>query len=169
MGGDFGSMCSSECIVNIDVAQGRNTQRQRWVVLFLALITSAILKENDLPGPDRKRGRPAIGGGNPIRDQPHFAAKEFAQPLGNRCERIFASYFTLDRPAKMGSHHDRSAGIERKSNSWYRSPDPSVIRNGTVVVQRDVQVGADKDPLPGQCLIDETFELHLRGLLEIVR
>ena len=75
------------------------------------------------------------------------AAKQFAQALRHRCQRVFGLELTLGRSAQVRRDHHRGAGVERHANARQRGADARVFGDGAAVVLRDVEVGSDEDAL----------------------
>ena len=62
-----------------DVAQCRHLARQHLVVFFLALVQTAILKQDHLTGLN-------IDAIHPIAHQPHLTTEQLAESDGHRCQ-----------------------------------------------------------------------------------
>ena len=130
-------MCGAKRVVDIDVAQGSHLARQCFVVLFLAWVDAAVLQHHHLTG----RNRHAI---DPIGQHWHVASKQFAQAFGHGGQGIFGFECAFGGAAQMAGHHDRSTCSQGHFDAGHGGADARVLADATVVIERDVQVGADE-------------------------
>ena len=135
-------MGGAEGVVDIDVGQRGELAGQRFVVLLLALVQAAVLEQHDL-------ARLHFDAIDPVGDQRHFAAEQFAQARGDRRQRVFRLERAFGRTTQVRRHHHGGAGFERHPDARHRGADAGVFGDAAGVVLRDVEIGADEDALPG--------------------
>ena len=152
--GRFGAVCGTEGIHHPDIAERGHFLREFLVALLLALVAAAVFQHDDFAGLDFKT---AI---HPVLHQTNRFAEQFAHARGDRCQGIFGFEFAFGRAAQVRGDHHRRAFFKRVADTRQGGADTGVIGNGKAVVLRDVEVGADEHPLPGNVEIGESFESH---------
>ena len=114
------------------------------VLAGLAGVEADVLQQRDLAvgeAVDRRAGRVADGVGG----ERDVGAEQLAEPGGHRAQRVAVLGRAL-RAAEVGGHDHPGAGVGERLDRRHAGPDPAVVGDRGAV-ERDVQVGADQDPL----------------------
>ena len=142
IGRGLGTVCSAKGVMHKNIAQRGHFARQRFAVFFLAHIHAAVFKQHQLAGLDRY----AI---NPVGVQGDRAAKQLSHALGHRRQGISGAQQAFGRTAEVRGDHHRSASLKRQTDTGQRGPDAGVFGDGALRILRHIEVGADKNTLPG--------------------
>ena len=121
-GGSVCTVCGAECVVDVNVSHVSHSLCQRSVVLGLALFKANILKQNDLARLNLSGQLLSVLAYN-VLCQLDFLAKQLAQALSDRSQRILHVYFAL-RTAEVRAQ-DLAGGlmVTQPSEADYRNPE----------------------------------------------
>ena len=140
-------MCGAECVVDVNVSHVSHSLCQRSVVLGLALFKANILKQNDLARLNLSGQLLSVLAYN-VLCQLDFLAKQLAQALSDRSQRILHVYFAL-RTAEVRAQDYSSVVIQQVVNGLQRSTDALVVGDVAVLVLRYVKIAAGNYLLAG--------------------
>ena len=146
-GGSVCTVCGAECVVDVNVSHVSHSLCKRSVVLGLALFKANILKQNDLARLNLSGQLLSILAYN-VLCQLDFLAKQLAQALSNRSQRILHVYFAL-RTAEVRAQDYSSVVIQQVVNGLQRSTDALVVGDVAVLVLRYVKIAAGNYLLAG--------------------
>ena len=133
-------MGGGEGVVHIDIAKRRHLAREHIVVGLLAALEAHVLAQDRLTGRDRDAGKPVLA-------EPDLAAEQRGQRRGDRCQgqRCVIAPF-LGAP-EVRDHQHPGPGPQGLLDGGERGPDAGIVGD-TAVLDGDIQVLADQDPLP---------------------
>ena len=140
IGRTFGSVGRTKSVIHKDVAQGRQLARQRFGVFLLADIDAAVFQQHHLARLD-------LYAVDPIGQQRHLAPQQACQARGHRRQGVFGFEGPFDRAPQVTGHHNGRPSVQRHLDARHRGTDARVLGNGSLAVQRHIQVGTDENAL----------------------
>ena len=150
-------MRGAEGVMHKNIAQRGHLARQRFVVLFLALVQAAVLQHHQLAGLHFH----AI---DPVGHHGNVALHQLAQTLSHWHQRIRRLEFAFRGTPEVRSHHDRRASIQRHLQTRHRRPDARVLGDSATRVLRHIQISTDEHALASHLAagaqIGKTDEIH---------
>jgi hypothetical protein len=136
LGGGVRAVRRAERVVDVDVGQRGVPLRQLRVVLGLPVEEAHVLDHHDL----------GVRHLIEVRRQLHVDPEQLAQPAGGRLERELR--VAALRPPEMGEQHELPRPLLAElAQRRQRSLDPGVVGDLARVVQWNVEVDADENPL----------------------
>ena len=118
------------------------------VLARLAGVEPDVFQQGDVTlgeaGDDGLGRRPHRVGGEG--DRP---AEQLAHPADDRSQRVFLLGGTLG-PPEVGAHNDACTRLGQRLDGRHRRPDPAVVGDIAVTVERDIEIRTDEDALTAQ-------------------
>ncbi len=141
-GGGLGAMRGPKCIVHKDIAQTSDALRQGRVVFLFARVKATVFQQHHFTGCSGY----AI---KPIRLQLYRLTQDVAQARGDRCQGVLGLGLAFGGTAQMGGHQNRAGpGLQGHANRWHTGAHPRVFGNGTMRIQRHIQISPNQYPPP---------------------
>src|SRR6185437_4204106 len=142
----------AERVHDEDLAKVGHPAGERRVVLLLALVEAHVLTEH------RGAGL-AIDALEPVAPQRHGLAEQLREPRRDGFQRQRLIGLALLRPAQVREDEDLGALLERVADRRQRRADPR-IAGDDAILDRDVEILADQDPLAAQVHVRHAQDLH---------
>ncbi len=136
----------AERVVHVHVGERRELLRERRVVFLFFGMKAQVLEEYDR-GALRVRGVNGLvrGVADAVFGERHRPAEQLREPGGHRTQAHVGIRLAF-RPPQVAREDHRAAAFEHVLNRRQRSADAGVVADHAVL-QRDVEVDADEDPL----------------------
>ena len=143
-------MSRAKGVVHPDVGERRQVPAEGLVVALLALVEAEVLEEQHLPLAEvRDRLLHAVA--DAVVGQDDVLVEKLGEALGRGLEGELDLVRGVSlRTPEVGSQDDPGLGGDRVPDGGQRGADAGVVGDAPLLVQRDVEVHADEDPLPGE-------------------
>jgi len=139
------TVCSAECIVNIDLSHGSQFLRESGIVLLLFLVETNVLEQHSLAALELGSQLLSVLT-NDVLSQLYFLAEQLGQALCNRCQRVLHLELTL-RAAQMRAQNNSSVMLEQILDGRQCSDDTLVVGDAAGLVLRDIEIAANDNLL----------------------
>jgi len=146
-----------ERVVDVDVGHVGQRLGEAGVVPLLLRVEAQVLEQEQVAGTqlaDRDLDPRAKG----VTGHPHVAAEQQAEPIRDRLEAQRVVDLAL-RPAEVAGQDHRRASLEEIADGGQAGPDAGVVGDPPIV-ERDVQVGPQEDPLAPNVDIPDRLLVH---------
>ena len=147
-----------EGVVHVHVAKCRELFSESLVVFLLAGMESHVFQEEDVARLHRGHGLfrrlpDAVG------NERNFLPEEGGEAFCRGGEAHLRDRFSLG-PPQVGQKDRLRSPLPGEPDRGQDGLDPGVVGDVPGLVQRDVEIDADEDPLPGQIKLVDTPYLH---------
>ena len=129
-----------------EVGELPGERRPHLVVLAgLAGVEADVLEDRDLTVLERRHG---LGGALPhgVGGEGDLLAEQLTEPLGHRAQGVLRVGLALGT-TEVGDHDDARSLVGERLDRRHAGLDAPLVGDLVLAVERDVQVGADQDPL----------------------
>ena len=153
-----GAVGGAEGIVHEDVAEARQGRRESGVVLGLAREEAHVLEQQRPPWREPRDGLLGLGRRR-IGDEGHLEAQVTPEGSGHRSQRVARIRAALG-PAEVRHQDQTPTSVEDSADRRQAGGDAGLVGD-LPVLERDVEVDAHQDPLPGHLDVVERLLLHV--------
>src|SRR5687767_9509795 len=157
----MGSVCRSKRIIDIHVAERCEGLGKGFVVLLFSGMETKILEQHDVAH-FHLRDEIFDVRTDAVRRKDHVLSQQSAQPFGNRREAEFWVELAF-WPAEVRTQNGFAAVVNYAVDGWKGGTDTGVVGNLEGIVQRDIKVCADDDPLAGQGHVVDRLLMQIHG------
>ena len=147
-----------ERVVDVDVGEAGERLGELGIVGLLPGVEAQVLEEQQVARAQLVDGV-LDARAERVAGHPHRAAKELAEPIGDRLEPKRVVDLAVRTPEVAGQDHDRAL-LEEVDQGRQAGPDPGVIGDPPVV-ERDVEVGAQEDALAADVDVADGLEASI--------
>jgi len=149
----------AERVVDVDVGQPGERLGELGIVGLLRGVEPEVLQQHHVPR--AHRGHRVLDlGADTVGQEPHVFLQEALEALGDGCEAE-SRIRLAGGAAEVRGQDDARALVDRVVDRGEGGPDPGVVGDVEVFVERDVEVGADEHPFAAQV---EIFDRLLVGV-----
>jgi len=153
-------MGGAECVVDVQVRQVSQRLGELGIVRFLVPVEAEVLEQDQLAGTELA-DRVVHAGTERVAGHAHRASQQLRQPIRDGLEPEGIVDLALGTAEVAGQNHAGTA-LQQIADGGQAGANARVVGD-PAVIQRDVQVGAQEDPLAGD--VDVANRLLLEGSL----